>query len=623
MSPVSIPIADDIKVEPAVLAQSQTPILRMCAAFACIYYLVITLSHPFFEIGSALWVLTGLSSFTTVIAFVMWRRLRSTMSLAALEGTALVLYGLFMANVVAYQTYHFEPLKLIYFVLMALAFATSAPTRRVGYSAALASLLGLVLMARGAPGDLIGEYVYVGVASLFAAVGLSSLMRAAVMREIRARLATDKLNRALRQELARNQDLARDSQGLAVAARAADRAKSEFLATMSHEIRTPMNGVLGMVQVMERDELSGPQRERLATVRGSAVELLDILNAILDVSRIEAGEMSLASAPFDLDHFAETLRRLYGQLAADRGLDFRLDVSPIVSGQRLGDEVRLRQILSNLISNALKFTEAGSVVVRIGGDDQRLICEVQDTGLGIPQDQQHRIFEKFFQADASNTRRSGGTGLGLSICRDLAVLMGGQITFSSQPGLGSRFCLEAPLPAVEPSDRATPAPAKREPATRRHALTPRPSAPAPHSLCGCRILIADDNLANRAVLQTLLEGDGALCGLAADGIEAVEAWDLGGWDVILMDVHMPRLDGLAAVRQIRSLERAQHRPRTPVIAVTASVMADEVRRYTGAGIDAVAAKPVQFEALVAQIEQIMSTANGREDDGAGHSTMAS
>jgi signal transduction histidine kinase/CheY-like chemotaxis protein len=598
---LTIPRADDIKVEPAVLAESQTPILRMCAAFATVYYLVITLSHPFFEQGLPLRVLVGLSTTTTVVGFLIWRRLRDPMSLPRLEAAAVLLFGLFLANVTTQLTFHFEPLKLIYYVLLALAFATSAPTRRVGYGAAVVSLAGLVLMARAAPGNLIGDYVYVGVASLFAAVGISSLMRAAVMREIRARLATDKLNRALRHELARNQDLAREAQGLAVAARAADRAKSEFLATMSHEIRTPLNGVLGMVQVMERGELAPPQRERLATVRGSAVDLLDILNAILDVSRIEAGEMSLDAAPFDLDHFAETLRRLYGPLAADRGLAFRLDVSPLVSGQRLGDEVRVRQILSNLISNALKFTETGSVTVRIGGDDRRLICDVQDTGMGIPQDQQARIFDKFVQADASNTRRSGGTGLGLAICRELAELMGGQITFSSQPGLGSRFSLDLPLPAAKTQAEAEEAGV----VVAHHQIEPTPAAPGA-VLSGRRLLIADDNLANRAVLQTLLEGEGAECGLAADGLEAVEAWEVGAWDVILMDIHMPKLDGLGAVRQIRALERARSLDRTPVIAVTASVMADEIRRYTGAGIDAVAAKPVQFEALLSQIEQVMA-----------------
>ncbi len=609
MPTLKTPKADDVKVEPEVLAQSQAPILRMFAAIAAVYYLIITLSHPFFASGQVLQVLLALSSTTTVVGVLIWRRLREPAGLLQLEGFAVLLFGLPLANVTVQLSFDFEPLKLIYYVLLALAFATGAPTRRVGFAAAGLALALLVLMARNAPGDLINEYAYVSLASLFAAVGISSMMRNAMMRELRARLATDKLNRALRHELARNQDLAREAQGLAVAARTADRTNSEFLATMSHEIRTPMTGVLGMVQVMERDDLAPRQRDRLTTVRRSAEDLLEILNAVLDVSRIEAGEMSLSPAPFDLDRFAETLRKLYGPLAADRGLTFRLDVAPEVSGQRLGDELRVRQILSNLISNALKFTEAGSVIVKLSGDHEHLVCEVHDTGVGIPTDQQARIFEKFVQADSSNTRRSGGTGLGLSICRDLAELMGGQITFSSQPGLGSRFILDLPLPAVAGRDRALSA-------ARDERLPPSMvTAPAPSvGLSGCKVLIADDNLANRAVLQTLLESEGAECGLAADGLQAVEAWAAGEWHVILMDIHMPRLDGLAAVRQIRAMERADAMTRTPVIAVTASVMADEIRRYMGAGMDAVVAKPVQFETLLGLIDQVVREPAARQGD---------
>jgi len=609
LSTLSTPNADNIKVEPEVLAESHKPILRGGAGLAALYYLIICLSHPFFETGLAKVVLVTLAGTTSGFAFLLWRRLRTPISLRRMEVVAAILFSLLLANVTAQLTFKLEPVKLIYFILLALIFATAAPTRRLGYASATAARVGLIVLARGAPGNLIADYVYAAVASLFAVVGISSMMRRAVMRELRGRLATDQLNRALRHELARNQDLAREAQQLAIVARAADRTKSEFLATMSHEIRTPLNGVLGMVQVMERDDLTPAQRERLATVRMSAVDLLDILNAILDVSRIEAGQMSLHPAPFDLDRFADTLRKLYGQLAAERGLAFRLDVSPVVAGERLGDEVRLRQILSNLISNALKFTEAGSVIVRIGGDDQGLICEVQDTGMGIPRDQQDRIFDKFVQADSSNTRRSGGTGLGLAICRDLAEMMGGHITFTSQPGLGTRFTLDLPLPAVIKRD--IPAPLA-PPAAR----APEPMEPV-GAMAGCRLLIADDNLANRAVLQTLLEGEGARCGLAADGLEAVDAWETEAWDVILMDIHMPKLDGLGAVRQIRALERSQCRDRTPVIAVTASVMADEGRRYTGAGSDAVAAKPVQFESLLGQIEQVLSEAHPRGAKGLG------
>lgn len=583
----------DITVSPEVLAQSQTPVLRTYLLAAAVYYALVSVSHPFFETGAALIVLTGLSVVATIMGLLAWRWLKPSRSLASLEFAALLMNALFMANVVAYLSIHFEPLKLFYFVLMALVFAIAAPTRRVAYASTLATFVGMVLMARGAPGHLIGHYAYVGVAGMFAALGMSTLMRGAVLREIRARLATDELNAALRHELTRNQALTREAQDLAVAARAADRTKSEFLATMSHEIRTPLNGVLGMVQVMALDELPAVQRERLAVVQDSATNLLDILNAVLDIARIEAGEMTITAAEFDIDRLAGPLGTLYGQIAAERGLSFALDLAPEARGRRLGDEVRLRQVISNLISNALKFTERGSISVRIGGDAANLTCEVADTGIGIPLDHQDTIFDKFVQADASNTRRSGGTGLGLAICRDLVALMGGKIGFTSQPGLGTTFTLTLPMP------RTAPASAGAEPAA---------AGPPAEEVRGRRILIVDDNSANRMVLKTLLESQGLDCGQAADGCEAISAWRDGGWDLILMDIHMPGMDGMDATQAIRAAELEAGRSRTPILALTASVMTHETQRYLGVGMDGVAAKPVQLGPLMRQIEQALGVA---------------
>ncbi|WP_300579065.1 ATP-binding protein [Phenylobacterium sp.] len=583
----------DITVSPEVLAQSQTPVLRTYLLAAAIYYALVSVSHPFFETGAALIMLTGLSVVAALMGLAAWRWLKLSRGLASLELAALLMNALFMANVVAYLSIHFEPLKLFYFVLMALVFAIAAPTRRVAYASTLAAFVGMVLMARGAPGHLIGHYAYVGVAGMFAALGMSTLMRGAVLREIRARLATDELNAALRHELTRNQALTREAQDLAVAARAADRTKSEFLATMSHEIRTPLNGVLGMVQVMALDELPAIQRERLAVVQDSASNLLDILNAVLDIARIEAGEMTITAAEFDIDRLIGPLGALYGQIAAERGLAFALELAPEARGSRLGDEVRLRQVISNLISNALKFTERGSISVRIGGDAANLICEVADTGIGIPLDHQDTIFDKFVQADASNTRRSGGTGLGLAICRDLVALMGGKIGFASQPGQGTTFTLTLPMP------RTAPASAGAEPAA---------AGPPAEDVRGRRILIVDDNGANRMVLKTLLESQGLDCGQAADGHEAISAWRDGGWDLILMDIHMPGLDGMDATLAIRAAELEAGRPRTPILALTASVMTHETQGYLGAGMDGVAAKPVQLGPLMRQIEQALGVA---------------
>ncbi|MDP1985804.1 ATP-binding protein [Phenylobacterium sp.] len=254
--------------------------------------------------------------------------------------------------------------------------------------------------------------------------------------------------------------------------------------------------------------------------------------------------------------------------------------------------MRLRQVISNLISNALKFTESGSISVRIGGDATQLTCEVADTGIGIPLDHQDTIFDKFVQADASNTRRSGGTGLGLAICRDLVALMGGKISFQSQPGVGTTFTLALPMPRIAPVSAADLAAVQ----------------PPAEGVRGRRILIVDDNGANRMVLKTLLESQGLNCGQAADGHEAVQAWSDGGWDLVLMDIHMPGMDGMDATKAIRAAELETGRPRTPILALTASVMIHETQLYLGIGMDGVAAKPVQLGPLMRQIEQALRVA---------------
>jgi signal transduction histidine kinase len=361
------------------------PILRGYLAAAAAYYGLIILSHHFYERGVALVVLEGLAVAAVATGVWLWRRLKvRPPRMPGLEAAALAMNALFMANVMAYQTLHFEPAKLVYFVLMALAFATSAPTRRVALASVAAAILGLVMMARNAPGDLVGQYGFIGVAGAFAALGMSALMRGAMMRELRARLASDALNRKLEAELEENRRLRTEAQDLAVAAETASRANTEFLDTMSHEIPTPLNGVLVMAQAKERDTLSARQRARLALIGQSGAALLAVINAVLDISRIEAGKMEVVRAPFDLDALADTLRQLYGGLARDKGLDFTLEITPRAGGWRDGDAVRLRQVMSNLISNAIKFTDAGGVVVLLGGDAATLTCAVTDTGMGVP-----------------------------------------------------------------------------------------------------------------------------------------------------------------------------------------------------------------------------------------------
>ncbi len=394
----------------------------------------------------------------------------------------------------------------------------------------------------------------------------------------------ERVNQSLEQRVAERTEALKAA---TAEAQSADRAKSEFLATISHEIRTPLNGVLGMAQIMERDALEPPQRERLGVIRDSAQTLLSVVNDVLDVSKIEAGEMAIDPTEFRLEAFAQGIERLYGVLSDEKGLTFALTLSDPAAGWRLGDEVRLRQVLSNLISNALKFTETGGIQVEIAAGDPWVSFKVADTGPGIrPEDQAH-IFDKFVQADGSNTRRASGTGLGLAISRQLALLMGGKITLESTPGAGACFTLSVPMPQVRPGVTSPAEPIGGQP--------------------GRRVLVADDNPTNRLVLQGMLLEFGLDCGMAGDGIEAVAAWEAGRWDAILMDIRMPGLDGLDAARAIRAREAAEGRPRTPIIAVTASVLAHETETYFAAGIDDVVAKPVDTHMLLDALSRQLST----------------
>ncbi|MFN3520727.1 MAG: ATP-binding protein [Phenylobacterium sp.] len=384
------------------------------------------------------------------------------------------------------------------------------------------------------------------------------------------------------------------------AAEAANAAKSAFLATMSHEIRTPLNGVLGMAQAMDADALSPHQRDRLAVIRQSGQTLTALLNDILDLSKIEAGQVELESISFDLEEVLRAGAAPFAAAAAAKNVALRLDVAADAAGAYEGDPTRLRQIVHNLVSNAVKFTEAGGVTVQAGRREQQLVLSVTDTGAGIAPDQIEKLFDKFVQLDASTTRRHGGTGLGLAICRDLCALMGGSIEVRSAPGEGSTFTAVLPLPRLAP--RARDADAAR---------------PAPEVSRELRVLAAEDNAVNQLVLQTLLKQAGVEPVTVGDGAKAVEAWLAADWDVILMDVQMPVMDGLSAVREIRAREAASGRRRTPVIALTANAMTHQIAELRSAGMDAHVSKPIDVAALFAALEAVLVDAPGGEPAPAG------
>jgi signal transduction histidine kinase/ActR/RegA family two-component response regulator len=380
-------------------------------------------------------------------------------------------------------------------------------------------------------------------------------------------------------------------------ANAANVLKSQFLANMSHEIRTPLNGVLAMADVMAFDEMSEKQRERLAVIRTSGELLLAVINDVLDLSKIEAGRLELASQDFALEAVADSIRQTFQLPATEKGLAFSVEIDPDAHGSWRGDPDRLRQIAANLISNAIKFTAEGGVEVRFDARRGGLRLSVIDTGIGIRGDKLPHLFDKFTQADATTTRRFGGTGLGLAICRELASLMGGTVSADSAEGLGSTFTVDLPLERGAPIFAAPVEPVVAEEAPQEEGEGRR-----------IRILAAEDNPTNQKVLRAVMEPLDAELTVVSDGHEAVEAWRTGEFDLILMDIQMPVMDGVEAAKQIRSEEASDRRPRIPILALTANALVHQVEEYMAAGMDGHISKPIELPRLYEAIDRAFSAA---------------
>jgi CheY-like chemotaxis protein/two-component sensor histidine kinase len=384
-------------------------------------------------------------------------------------------------------------------------------------------------------------------------------------------------------------------QQLAEAKRSAEeaaRAKSFFLANMSHEIRTPLNGILGMLDILADTRLTTEQDEGIRIVRESADALLSIVNDVLDFSKIESGKLELESIDFDLRSLLASVVETFGARARQKGLTVKaLFASDAVTTLR-GDVMRLRQILLNLLSNALKFTEKGGVTLsaRTHNIEGKLWVDirVRDTGIGIPPGALPRLFQSFSQVESSTTRRFGGTGLGLVICRQLTELMGGNIGVDSTPGKGSSFRVHIP---VHPSQQKTP------------TLPMMAALPMPGLRRGLRILVVDDNSVNQTVARKALEKFGHTVALAANGEEAINAWHAYRFDIIFMDCQMPVMDGYEAVKRIRDIERSEGRHRQIIVAMTASALPEEKARCMACGMDDFLAKPVKLAVLSQMVER--------------------
>ena len=570
------------------------PLIATSATVLGVYYGLLTVLHGFLlpegVLRTGMMILAGCTAAS--FAVLRWLSQRPDIGLGHLQASVLVAALLVATNVSVHAHATADPQQVFYLPLASICLVLLSPGRRTAWGALAIVLAAAVAQAPVlTAGSWLTPVVLVLTATIMGAVAADLLARL-----LDARLAQDETILAL---IEQNDRARAEAAREAARAEAASKAKSTFLANMSHELRTPLNGIIAVSAALRGSNLPPREAGMVDLIAGSGATLERLVSSVLDFSKIEAEKLELEDVAFDLRTVLDVPASLVGAHAEAKGLSFSARYGPDAAGTFSGDPTRLQQIITNLLSNAVKFTETGSVRLFIDWSEATGLLDitVRDTGIGIPDDVAGRLFDRFSQAESSINRRFGGTGLGLAIVRGLVDLMGGDIGVESKPGQGTVFSVSIPLPRAE-GVLAAP----DEAATLSMAVPDGSDEP------GLRVLVAEDHPTNQKVVQLILEPLGVDVVIVPDGAQALTAWRGGHFDLVLMDMQMPVMDGLEAIRLIRAEETARGRGRTPIIMLTANAMTEHKAWSLDAGADLHVAKPFTPDRLIGAIEEALALA---------------
>ncbi len=573
------------KMESAELVAIYAPMARAYAMILGVYYVLLTAGHLLILQGSLAIVMACMAATSGLLILTLrYTLLRAVKKLEYVGLSAFFVNLIAITNVVTHASYAGDELQYVYLLMVAFAAAILGPTLGVvGATLAMVALGAGYLTFTGTEAMMVNK-AFTGVTAVVGSFSAAVFLHRTVRSQVDFRVQSQDLLEIVERERMRAQTMADEADF-------ANRAKTDFLANMSHELRTPLNGVVGIANTLATTKLDTQQKEMVDLIDASGRTLARLLSDILDFSKIEAGKVEIERAPFDLRAELDASALLLQTYAADKKLQFDVTYGEHARGWFYGDATRIKQIVANLVSNAVKFTDQGEVHVFINWSEASEILEIKvvDTGIGFDKETGRRLFQRFIQADTSITRRFGGTGLGLAICRGLIEAMGGGMNWESEPGEGSTFIVRIPLEREEaPALVAT---ADQSPETD----TTGQEAPL-------RILAAEDHPTNQKVLRLILEPLGVDLTVCDDGMAALKAYQANHFDVILMDMQMPVMDGLSATQAIREHEKAHNLPSTPIVMVTANAMRQHRDQAIEAGANSHLAKPFTPVSLMNAIE---------------------